>query len=141
MFNDMFATAVVTLLVTIDPAGLAPLFLAVTRGMDRSQRNQVAWRAAALGFATLALFALGRTEEASTALREASEAYPRILIWLLKSQPKAPRSDGFGIEIGGDEEAWIYRQQHLGLWQRLDALEWAARTKRSRVHRAKPRSS
>ena len=58
MFNDMFATAVVTLLVTIDPAGLAPLFLAVTRGMDRSQRNQVAWRAAALGFATLALFAL-----------------------------------------------------------------------------------
>ncbi|MFP1634014.1 MarC family protein [Zhengella sp. ZM62] len=58
MFNDMIATAIVTLLVTIDPAGLAPLFLAVTRGMDRAQRNQVAWRAAAIGFATLALFAL-----------------------------------------------------------------------------------
>ena len=81
----------------------------------------------------LALFALGRTDEASLALREAVEAYPRTLTWLLKSQPKAPPSDRFGISVGGDEEAWIYRQQHLGLWQHLGALDWAARIKRSRA--------
>jgi hypothetical protein len=81
----------------------------------------------------LALFALGRTDEASSVLREAVGAYPKILTWLLKSQPKAPPSGRFGIEIGGDEEAWIYRQQHLGLWQHLGALDWAARIKRSRA--------
>lgn len=56
--QDVIIAAVVTLLVTIDPPGLAPLFLAVTRGMDRQQRNQVAWRAPVIAFGLLALFAL-----------------------------------------------------------------------------------
>ena len=56
--QETVIAAVVTLLVTIDPPGLAPLFLAVTRGMDRHQRAQVAWRSAAIAFATLALFAV-----------------------------------------------------------------------------------
>ncbi len=56
--QDIVIAAVVTLLVTIDPPGLAPLFLAVTRGMDRQQRNQVAWRAPVIAFALLALFAV-----------------------------------------------------------------------------------
>jgi multiple antibiotic resistance protein len=50
--------AFVTLLVTIDPPGLAPLFLGVTRGLDRSQRMQVGIRASIIGFAVLALFAV-----------------------------------------------------------------------------------
>lgn len=50
--------AFVTLLVTIDPPGLAPLFLAVTRGMNREQRSQVSIRASVIGFLVLALFAL-----------------------------------------------------------------------------------
>ena len=56
--QDVIIAATVTLLVTIDPPGLAPLFLAVTRGMDRQQRNQVAWRAPLIAFALLALFAV-----------------------------------------------------------------------------------
>jgi multiple antibiotic resistance protein len=50
--------AFVTLLVTIDPPGLAPLFLALTRGMNREERLQVSVRASLIAFAVLALFAL-----------------------------------------------------------------------------------
>ena len=50
--------AFVTILVTIDPPGLAPLFLAVTRGMSRDERNQVSIRASIIGFAVMALFAV-----------------------------------------------------------------------------------
>lgn len=55
---DSLFNAFVTLLVTIDPPGLAPLFLAVTRGMNRDERRQVSIRASIIGFAVMALFAL-----------------------------------------------------------------------------------
>ncbi|MDZ5696437.1 MarC family protein [Chelativorans sp. M5D2P16] len=55
---DAFLNAFVTLLVTVDPAGLAPLFLAVTAGMNRAERNQVAVRASVIGLGVLLLFAL-----------------------------------------------------------------------------------
>lgn len=56
-FDSLF-NAFVTILVTIDPPGLAPLFLAVTRGMNRQQRRQVSIRASIIGFAVMALFAV-----------------------------------------------------------------------------------
>ncbi|MFC4625036.1 MarC family protein [Daeguia caeni] len=56
-FDTVFS-AFVTLLVTIDPPGLAPLFLALTPGMDRSSRGQVALRASIIGFAVMAVFAI-----------------------------------------------------------------------------------
>jgi multiple antibiotic resistance protein len=55
---DSLFNAFVTILVTIDPPGLAPLFLAVTRGMNRDERRQVSIRASIIGFAVLALFAV-----------------------------------------------------------------------------------
>ncbi|MBL8581388.1 MAG: MarC family protein [Rhizobiaceae bacterium] len=58
MTHDTFVNAFLTILVTIDPPGLAPLFLAVTRGMTREQRRQVSIRASIIGFGVLALFAL-----------------------------------------------------------------------------------
>ncbi len=58
---DATLNAFVTLLVTIDPPGLAPLFLVVTQGMNRAERMQVALRASIISFATLALFALAGT--------------------------------------------------------------------------------
>lgn len=51
-------TAFVTLFVTIDPPGLAPLFLGVTAGMSRQQRQQIALRASVTAFLILLLFAL-----------------------------------------------------------------------------------
>jgi multiple antibiotic resistance protein len=55
---DLIVNAVVTLLVTIDPAGLAPLFLAVTGGMDSAQRKQVALRSCLMGFGILVVFVI-----------------------------------------------------------------------------------
>lgn len=49
-------TAFVTLFVIIDPIGIAPLFLALTRGMSPVQRRAVALRAAVIATALLALF-------------------------------------------------------------------------------------
>jgi multiple antibiotic resistance protein len=57
--SDFGASAVVTLLVAVDPVGLAPIFLSVTRGMTRHERRGVALRASAIAFAILAFFALG----------------------------------------------------------------------------------
>lgn len=55
---DSLFNAFVTLLVTIDPPGLAPLFLAVTRGMSRDQRRQVSVRSTVIAFGVMALFAV-----------------------------------------------------------------------------------
>ncbi len=55
---DALFNAFVTILVTIDPPGLAPLFLALTGGMSRAERMQVGTRATAIGFGLLALFAI-----------------------------------------------------------------------------------
>lgn len=57
-FFDSLLSAFITLLVTIDPPGLAPLFLAVTNGMDRRERAQVAKRASIIAFIILAIFAV-----------------------------------------------------------------------------------
>jgi multiple antibiotic resistance protein len=55
---DAVLSAFVMILVTVDPPGLAPLFLAVTAGMNRSERNQVAIRASFISLGVLMLFAL-----------------------------------------------------------------------------------
>ncbi|MEX0409277.1 MarC family protein [Aquibium sp. LZ166] len=55
---DSIFNAFVTILVTVDPPGLAPLFLALTKGMNRSERQQVGLRASIIGFLVLALFAV-----------------------------------------------------------------------------------
>ena len=51
-------SAFVTLFVTIDPPGLAPLFLGVTAGMSRAERSLIAMRASLTAFSILVLFAL-----------------------------------------------------------------------------------
>lgn len=55
---DALINAFVTLLVTIDPPGLAPLFLALTGGFDRRQRYAVALRATLIAFIILLAFAV-----------------------------------------------------------------------------------
>ena len=72
----------------------------------------------------LALFAAGQSGRAVTALRDAADAYPKLLLWLLKGDPKPPAQSQWGVTVGGDEEAWIYRSETLTLWQRLGAMDW-----------------
>ena len=59
MFDvDLLINALTTLLVTLDPPGLAPIFLSLTVGLSRQQRFQVATRGSLIAFFILAAFAL-----------------------------------------------------------------------------------
>ena len=55
---DVLTTAFFTLFVVIDPIGLSPMFLALTKGMNPAHRRGVAWRAVLIAGAILTLFAL-----------------------------------------------------------------------------------
>ena len=55
---DMLVNALTTMLVTLDPPGLAPVFLGLTVGMTGVQRRHVAFRGSLIAFGILALFAL-----------------------------------------------------------------------------------
>ncbi|WP_350334133.1 MarC family protein [Coralliovum pocilloporae] len=57
MSVDVLIHALITLFVTIDPIGMAPLFLAVTAGMDDQARKQVAIRAFFISTSILLAFA------------------------------------------------------------------------------------
>ncbi|MDX0628309.1 NAAT family transporter [Sinorhizobium medicae] len=59
MFDvDLLINALTTLLVTLDPPGLAPIFLSLTVGLSRQQRFQVATRGSLIAFFILTAFAL-----------------------------------------------------------------------------------
>ena len=53
---DAILNAFFTLLVTIDPVGLVPIFIGVTVGMTSSERLSVAIRACSIAFGLLVLF-------------------------------------------------------------------------------------
>lgn len=55
---DNIMSAFTTLLVTLDPPGLAPIFLGLTAGLDAIQRRQVAIRGTIIAFGILATFAI-----------------------------------------------------------------------------------
>ena len=59
MLSDYVASALVTLLVTLDPPALAPIFISLTRGMTGAERQRVAMRASLIAFGILAFFGLG----------------------------------------------------------------------------------
>ena len=56
--TEMLVSAFVTLFVIIDPVGLAPLFIALTRGMTVEERMRVGRRALLVAFVILAAFGL-----------------------------------------------------------------------------------
>lgn len=53
MARDFLISALVTLLVVVDPVGLAPTFIGITEGLSASLRRQVAARAAVIAGAIL----------------------------------------------------------------------------------------
>ncbi len=56
MLSDYLINAFATLFVTIDPVGLAPMFLAVTSGATAQTRKRIAVRATLIGGAILFVF-------------------------------------------------------------------------------------
>ena len=59
MLLDYISAALVTMLVTLDPPALAPIFVSLTRGMNAAERRRVAVRASLIAFGILAFFGLG----------------------------------------------------------------------------------
>lgn len=59
MLFDYVSAALVTLLVTLDPVALAPIFVSLTRGMNAAERRRVSIRASLIAFGILAFFGLG----------------------------------------------------------------------------------
>lgn len=58
MVSGFLVTAFATLFVVIDPPGLVPLFIALTRGMDGAHRKRLAVRACVIAFGILLAFGL-----------------------------------------------------------------------------------
>lgn len=59
LFNPgLFLSTAVTLFVIVDPPGLLPVFLGLTKSLDAKQRNRAADRASAVAFGVIAVFAL-----------------------------------------------------------------------------------
>lgn len=55
---SLYVTAFVTLFVVIDPIGLAPIFIALTPGMDAAQRRRIGFRALVIAAGLMLLFGL-----------------------------------------------------------------------------------
>ena len=73
----------------------------------------------------LALVRLDRRGEALGLLHEVAGKHHTAIDMLLAADPKAPRPDGgFGILVGGKQEAWMYRRANRALWQQDGAFDW-----------------
>ena len=73
----------------------------------------------------LALHVAGKENEAREVALFALREFPKVGKTLLAASPRKPRKDGRdGYVIGSNEEAWLYREEFLPLWEKMDALTW-----------------
>lgn len=69
----------------------------------------------------LALYMAGKKAEAKRALQRAAERWPEVLKMLQAIKPRKPKLSPHGVTVGGKDEAWLYRDQFLALWQQYGA--------------------
>ncbi|MDN5864478.1 MAG: SEC-C domain-containing protein [Gammaproteobacteria bacterium] len=73
----------------------------------------------------LALFGLGKKTEATRLLREAVEERPKVADYLIRKSPRQPKLSTFGVTPGGDDEAWLYREEMRDVWAKTpEAMDW-----------------
>lgn len=71
----------------------------------------------------LAFFMVNKNS-AKNYLRDIAAQQKVALDMLLAKSPKKPEFSNFGIQPGGKDEAWMYRDNNLKLWKSLGALQW-----------------
>jgi tetratricopeptide (TPR) repeat protein len=77
----------------------------------------------------LALFALGRREEADTALGKAVGRSPLVAQYLGRARVARPEFHRAGISVGGPDEAWLYRDEMRATWNNTKgAMNWLKQT-------------
>jgi SEC-C motif len=75
--------------------------------------------------AVLALVRMQRLQEAERALHTARSDLPKTAQYLLPARIRRPRLQQGTIEVGGDDQAWFYRDEMRSVWQQTPgALEW-----------------
>lgn len=72
----------------------------------------------------LALWQLDRKEEAGQFLHLIAPDYKTALDMLLARAPRQPELQEGGFILGGEDEAWLYRNQTYELWKSSGALAW-----------------
>lgn len=73
----------------------------------------------------LALLSVGRVADARAELMVAVEQHDVAFRVLIAKKPRPPKvDDGFGIMVGGKQEAWLYRESARVLWERDGRLDW-----------------
>jgi hypothetical protein len=71
----------------------------------------------------LALFMDKQESAAREAIKIARKRHPEVSKMLLADKPKQPRLREGLVRLGGKDEAWYYRQDHLDLWQTSGGLD------------------
>ena len=72
----------------------------------------------------LALYLLERRSEAAVALTEAVKHAPHITKMLMSKKPRMPKLQPGPVTLGGEDEAWYYRQSWGRIWENTGALDW-----------------
>ena len=71
----------------------------------------------------LALYRLGRETEAVEALESAVDDLPRVLQYLLRNRIEQPLADEHGLLIGGEFQAWLYRDGMRATWLAVPGMK------------------
>jgi len=73
----------------------------------------------------LALYRMQRTKDAEYALRKSHYERPLVSKTLWRKRVKQPHLDFLGVTVGGEDEAWLYREEMRDVWASTSgALEW-----------------
>jgi tetratricopeptide (TPR) repeat protein len=77
----------------------------------------------------LALYRLGQTQDAKHALCEALDCLPKGLRQITHERVKKPKIDPIGVEYGGDDQAWLYREEMRDVWKSTPGvITWMKKT-------------
>ena len=75
----------------------------------------------------LALYRLGRLDEAAAALEDAMRDLPLVPEYLLRELVEAPELNELGVKLGGEDQAWLYREDMREVWMATDGMRpWLA---------------
>ena len=73
----------------------------------------------------LALYRLAQEKEARDVLGSAMERLPKVVRYLIRKRIRQPKVDSQGIRVGGDDQAWLYREDMRDVWEGTPgALAW-----------------
>lgn len=79
----------------------------------------------------LALYRLGRIDAAEVSLDEHCQRFPKVVRYLTAKRVRQPELHEFGVQIGGDDQAWHYRVAMRDVWlETPGVLDWLKRRSR-----------